>query len=289
MRSPRGRRRSVSVYDLHQHLLPEHVLSGLAARRSPPRLRGRRLDLPGEPPSTLADHALDARLKRLDAAGIDIAVVSLPPTLSLPPDLVDAYHEGIVEVAAAADGRILPLAAGVAGEGFVGSSVPAEVLLDLDRLAPLAAELERKGRFLFVHPGPAHSPERPPWWPAVVDYTAQMQAAYFAWLAGGLGRWPRLPVLFAILAGGAPFQLERLVCRGGDLRPALQPTLFLDTASYGRRALELSFSTFGVASLVFGSDFPVVDPRMGLRAVGSFGDAVTSMLCQENPRRLLAL
>ncbi len=277
------------VYDLHQHLLPEAVLSGLAARRSPPRLRGRRLQLPGEPESEIdpADHALERRLRSLDAAGIDIAVVSLPPTLGLPPDLVDAYHQGMEELAAAAGGRLLPLAAGCARPGFVGSSVPAEALLDLEGLAPLAQELERKQSFLFVHPGPARSPGRPPWWPAVVDYAAQMQAAYFAWLAEGARRWPRLRVLFAILAGGAPFQLERLACRGGDLRPAFHPTLFLDTASYDRRALELCLSTFGVGPLVFGSDLPVVEAAHGLRAVGNFGDAVARMLCQENPRRLL--
>lgn len=121
----------------------------------------------------------------------------------------------------------------------------------------------------------------------MVDYTAQMQAAYFAWLAGGAARWPELRVVFAILAGGAPFQLERFASRGGDIRAALRPTLFLDTASYGRRALELCLATFGVGQLVYGSDFPVIEARPTLQAVRGFGEAVTSMLCQENPSRLL--
>ena len=97
------------------------------------------------------------------------------------------------------------------------------------------------------------------WWTSVVDYTAGMQAAYFAWLGQGRGRWPALRVLFAILAGGAPFQLERLGPRGIDVRSALDPNVFFDVATYGRRALELCIETFGVGQLVYGSDHPVVE------------------------------
>ena len=81
------------------------------------------------------------------------------------------------------------------------------------------AALHATGGFLFVHPVAGSPPaEAPPWWPAVVDYTGQMQRAYFAWLADGLERWPGVNVVFTILAGGGPFQLERLGCRGGDAR-----------------------------------------------------------------------
>ena len=74
------------------------------------------------------------------------------------------------------------------------------------------------GQVLFVHPGPPGAPatDAPPWWTAVVDYTTQMQAAYFAWLDHGVGQHRDLNVVFAVLAGGGPFQLERLRSRGGD-------------------------------------------------------------------------
>jgi predicted TIM-barrel fold metal-dependent hydrolase len=280
----------MAVYDIHQHLLPEAVLRGLAARRSPPCLRGRRLELASEPPSSVdpALHDLDARLRAMDDAGIDVALVSLAPTLGLPADLVEAYHVGILELAAASSGRLLPLAHEAALPGFAGACAAAQALVDLDHLAPLADQLEREGRLLFVHPGPAGQARGPSWWPALVDYTAQMQAAYFAWLAEGVRRWPRLRVVFALLAGGGPFQLERFRSRGGDVRTALRPTLFLDTSSYGRRALELSLATFGVEQLVFGSDFPVLSAEAGLREVRGFGETVALVICQHNPSRLLA-
>ncbi len=281
----------VTAFDVHQHLWPEPLVHALEARQEPPRLRGSLLELVEEGgfEIDLRLHSLEACLARLDRDGIDVAVVSCPPTLGLPPDLLAAYHEGILELVAASTGRLLALATDAVLDGFVGTCVAAQALLDLDALAPLADELERRGGFLFVHPGPSRLPAgTPAWWPAVVGYTAQMQAAYAAWLAGGADRWPRLNVVFAILAGGAPFQLERLASRGIDVRVALQPGVYLDTASYGRRALELCLATFGVGQLVYGSDTPVIDAGPTLQAVRSFGEAVTQMLCEENPARLLA-
>ena len=152
----------------------------------------------------------------------------------------------------------------------------------------LCVELDRRGSLLFVHPGPAPVPPHAPgWWPAVVDYTAQMQAAYAAWLALSSDRWPELRVLFAILAGGAPFQLERLASRGIDSRGVVRPNVFLDTASYGERALDLTLATYGVGQLVYGSDVPVIDSGPTLRSVRSFGQAVADVVCRDNPARLL--
>ena len=94
-----------------------------------------------------------------------------------------------------------------------------------------------------------------------------MQRAYFAWLSGAQEGWSDVAVVFAILAGGAPIQLERLSSRGVDVRSSLHRNVFFDTASYGRRALELCIETFGVEQLVFGTDVPVVDPTPAIRAV----------------------
>ena len=183
----------------------------------------------------------------------------------------------------------MPLAAGPARDGFAGSCLAAAELGDLDRLAPTLDELQRTGRFLFVHPGPAEHPDgAPDWWTAVVVYTAQMQAAYAAWLASGAERWPDLNVVFAILAGGGPFQLERLRSRGVSGREVLHENVYFETSSYGRRALDLCLATFGVSQLCFGSDAPVIDPELTLDAVRGFGDAVTDALCNVNPSRLLA-
>jgi 6-methylsalicylate decarboxylase len=286
--------RPVRSVDVHQHLWPPTFVEALAGRSDPPRLtdRGRRLELAdGAWDADLADHDVDRRLVVLDRDEVDVAVVSLPPTLGVfeLPELVEAYHEGIAEVVAASSGRLVALSAGAVRDGFPGVCVSAlDLADDLDALAPLLREAEASGRFVFVHPGPSRPrPDVPAWWGAVVDYTAQQQAAYARWLAHGAAEFPRLRVVFAILAGGAPIQLERLRSRGWDVRLAQNPNVLLDTASYGRRALELCLATFGIGSLVYGSDFPVVDSHPTAQALGEFGAAVTDAVRRENPSLLL--
>jgi hypothetical protein len=284
--------------DFHQHLWPEAFIAALAQRKRPPRLRGAVLELAREPMGEvdLTVHELDGRVRLLDRDEIDVAVVSLSPALGvhdLPGDeaseLVAAYEEGIVELAAAARGHLVPLAAGPRLDGFAGTCLAAGSLVDLDAVAETLDALDRQGKLLFVHPGPAsEARSRTSWWAEIVDYTAQMQAAYAGWLSDGVGRWPGLKVVFAILAGGWPVQLERLSSRGIETRETLHENVFLDTASYGRRAIGLCLATFGVGQLVYGSDVPVIDSRPTLDAVRSLGDAVSDALCEQNPARLLS-
>jgi hypothetical protein len=282
--------------DVHQHLWPPSFLEALAARTEPPLLSERALRLPGEPDWELnvEAHGLEERLALLDRCELDRAVVSLQPTLGierLPADeaagLVSVWEDGILEVADAASGRIVPLAAGEPRAGFAGLCVSARDLLDLDAIAPRLDALVRAGGLLFVHPGSSLGEGAPEWWTAIVDYTAQMQAAYVTWVASGAERWPELDVVFAIFAGGAPIQIERMTSRGFDERRAMLPRVWFDTATYGRRALDLGMSTFGFDRMLFGSDVPVVDPAPTLNAVRSFGDAVAAAVVSANPDRLL--
>jgi hypothetical protein len=158
-----------------------------------------------------------------------------------------------------------------------------------DRHAALLAEVDAASGVLFVHPEAEGSlpPGRPEWWGWTTGYTAQMQQAYFAWLAGGRERLPAIRVVFSILAGGAPFLLERLSHRGVEVRSALDPGVYFDTATHGRRAIELCIETFGAGQLVYGSDMPVVDPRLTLQAVRGFGDAVARLLQIDTPGGLI--
>jgi hypothetical protein len=285
--------RPMPSFDVHQHLWPEPLIAALSRRTRPPRLRGSVLELEveGRFELDLDQYRLEARVRQLDRDGIEVAVVSLPPTLGLDrlpeeeaASLLDAYDQGILELAQASGGRLRAFAAGRALDGFAGATTAAGALTGLDALAPLLDDLTRRGGVLFVHPGPGGGPPgAPSWWPAVVDYTAQMQAAYAAWIAHGVDRWPELRVIFALLAGGAPFQLERLASRGVDTRTVLRGNVFYETSSYGRRALELCLATFGVGQLVYGSDAPVIDPGATLREIRGFGEAVADALCRDNP------
>lgn len=279
------------TFDVHQHLWPQAVLSALSHRTEPPSLKGRTLELAeGAYEVDPAAHDLDRRLALLDRDGIDVAVVSLQTTMGAEqhPELVEAYHDGIAELVEAGGGRFMAFACGECREGFAGACVSAQGLLD--GIDALAGTLERAEQILFVHPGPAAVPPRgaPPWWPAVVDYTAQMQAAYAAWIADGARRFPELPVVFAILAGGGPFQLERLRSRGFDEPPALNANVYLETSSYGRRALELCLRACGAGHLLYGSDVPIIDPRPTLEALRDLGEDVFDAVTRENPTLLLA-
>lgn len=280
-----------TAYDVHQHLWPPPLLAALRARSEPPCLRGDVLELPsGTWPVNLEAHDPDARVALLDRDEVDVALLSCPPTMELDEQLVDAYHAGIADVVAQSNGRFLAFSYDTVVDGFVGVCVGAPSLLDLDGLGPVCSELERRGGLLFVHPGAERVPDgRPDWWPAVVGYTSQMQAAYAAWLAEGVRRWPGLRILFSILAGGAPIQLERLASRGGlDTRAVLHENVFLDTASYAERSLELALATYGVGQVAYGSDVPVIESTATLRAVRSFGQAVVEAVCSDTPARLLA-
>ncbi len=286
------------TFDIHQHLWPESFLTALRTRTTAPFLSGSELVTPeGSFTVDLVGHEPAGRLALLDRDGIDVAVLSLQPSLgseALPAgereELELAWAEGIAEVVRGSDGRFCAFAPWRVLEGFAGTSVGASAVADHERHAPLLDAVETAGGVLFVHPEAegAQPPGRPEWWSWTAGYTAQMQRAYLAWLAGGPDRWPTLRVVFAILAGGAPIQLERLAHRGIDVRSALEPNVFFDVATYGRRAIELCIETFGVGQLVYGSDTPVVDPRQTLQAVRGFGDAVTTLIQIETPGSLLA-
>jgi 6-methylsalicylate decarboxylase len=246
--------------DVHQHFWPEPVIAALSRRKEPPLLVGGVLELlEGSFEADLSVHDVERRLELLDRHDIEHAVVSFPPTMGFEeaPELAEAYDESILEVSAASGGRLRPLACGAEREGFVGTCVSAE------RLArePHAVT----GSLLFVHPGYATPPPSgmPPWWNAVVQYTAVMAAAYAAWIASSRSD---VPVVFAIMAGGAPFQLERFKSRGETAD--VPPNVYFDTASYGRRVVDLTIEGCGADRIVFGSDAPVMNPGATIEALG---------------------
>ena len=287
----------MTTVDFHQHLWPSAFVQALGERSAPPKLDGAVLTTPeGAFQLDPALHDAEARITALDRDGIDVAVLSLQSTLgieSLPPSERDvlelAWIDGMTGVVSDAGGRFRALAPWRVVPGFAGTSVGASAVLDTERHGALLAEVDAAGGTLFVHPeaeGPV-PPGRPPWWGWTTGYTTQMQHAYFAWLAGGRERLPAVKVVFSILAGGGPFLLERLSQRGVDVRSALDPGVFFDTATHGRRAIELCIETFSVGQLVYGSDTPIVGPQLTLQAVRGFGDAVARLLQIDTPGGLL--
>jgi 6-methylsalicylate decarboxylase len=287
----------MSRYDLHQHLWPEAFVEALRARTRRPLIEKSELITDeGAFAIDLVDHVPERRLEALDRDELDIAVLSLQPSLGLavlPKDerseLEQAWADSVKDVIAASGGRFLAFSPTDVRADFVGVSLGSSTFEDFEGCAPVLDRAAAAGAVVFVHPdggGPAH-PARPPWWEWVTGYPARMQSAYLAWIAIGRERWPTLRVLFAMLGGGGPFQLERLARRGVDVRSALDPNTFFEVSTHGRRAMELCIETFGVDQLAYGSDMPVVDSRPTLDAVRGFGDAVVHVLQSDTPSRLL--
>jgi 6-methylsalicylate decarboxylase len=294
--------------DVHQHLWPEPFLAALARRTSPPVITRRGgawvLRLDGEPDHEIDTTAQDpgARGRALEEDGVQAALLCLSSPLgieALPPDeaepLLGAWHAGVLELGEPFGvwGAVALAGAGPADvdalldAGAAGVSLPACALATpeaIEHVGPLLRALEERDRPLLVHPGPAPANgPRAAWWAPSVSYVAELHAAWHAFAAWGRPALPRLRVVFAALAGGAPLHVERLAGRGGPVAAALHPLTFYDTSSYGPRGVEAVGAVVGIDQLVHGSDRPVLGPPPRLH-LGAAGDHALRVA---NPLRLL--
>ncbi len=278
--------------DIHQHIWTEPLLDALSSRRCLPFVRHTRQGLTvlhsaRERPYVidLASESATARTRLLRADRVDLALISLSSPVGMEalarPEartLIDAHLDGVRALGAhfAAWGPVpidTPEAADVdemLDGGCLGISVPASALTGpdaLSRLAPVLERVQARAVPLFIHPGGETSPggveaslTEPLWWRALTDYVSQMQAAWLTFSACGRREFPRLAVVFAMLAGGAPLLSERLAARGGPAVDLHDPLTFYDTSSYGPGLVEAMARWVGPSQLVYGSDRPVIDP-----------------------------
>jgi 6-methylsalicylate decarboxylase len=277
--------------DVHQHIWTEPFLDALAGRDRLPFVtrsdqaaivhcageQAYAIDLTTENPA--------CRTRLVEDDGLDLALIapSSPIGLeALPGDeareLIAAYLLGI-ESLGSAFGAWGPVALDradpgdvddVLAHGCIGITLPAGALAgpeELDHAEPLIARAAELDAPVFIHPGPGlrratrdASLTEPVWWAAMTDYVAQMQAAWLAFATLGRRRHPRLRVLFALLAGGAPLLSERLAVRGGPPIELRDPATFYETSSFGSGAIEAMSELVGADQLVYGSDRPVVEP-----------------------------
>jgi hypothetical protein len=277
--------------DVHQHLWTEPLLHALERRTRLPFVR-RELGLcmihvAGETPSAidLASEQLERRAALLSRDGVERALIALSSPLGIEAlpraeaqALIDAHLDG-VEALGPRFGAWGPLpldglapedADAVLARGCVGISLPAgafAVPSSIDLLDPVLARLEQLEVPLFIHPGAGLGSRSgecsiadPLWWPALTRYVAQMQAAWLAFGALARRAHPRLRVVFAMLAGGAPLLSERHGARGGPAIDVRDPRSYYDASSYGPVAIEAMARRVGPQQLLYGSDRPVVEP-----------------------------
>ncbi|TWD80283.1 putative TIM-barrel fold metal-dependent hydrolase [Kribbella amoyensis] len=289
------------MIDVHQHLWPAEFVDRLRARPEPPYLDGWTLHTAGEAPYEVdpAAHAVDKRVALEQDAGTSLAAVSLSSPLGVEQvgdqALLDAWHDGALTLpepfrAWASVDLLDPDVAGLEAlfsKGFLGLQLPAQVLGTPSAWAgagELLTAAERANKPILVHPGPAVPPagEVPGWWAPVVDYTNQLQAAWWAWHAyGGRREYPNLRVCFVAAAGLAPVQHERLAARGGRLG-TIDPNLYVDTSSYGPQGVDAVARVLGIDQVVHGTDRPYA----GITELRQ-GAAATAVIRQDNPHRLL--
>jgi hypothetical protein len=115
----------------------------------------------------------------------------------------------------------------------------------------------------------------------MVAYVQQMHQAWFAFKVHGRPRHPRLRVCFAILAGLAPLHGERFAARGGA-RGIVDADAFVETSSYGPRAIDSTVRVLGIDVVVLGSDRPYAPPP-----AAALGQAADHAIRTTNPLRLL--
>ncbi len=301
-------------FDLHQHLWPESFAEALAARSRPPMLRpdgrGWRLILAGEPSCEFvpSDHDPDVRARALERAGLHRAALAPSSPLGIEglhyeesAELLEAWLGGVLELGEPfAVWGALPLvhasrddAQALLDRGAIGITLPAGAFDGPVRRraagtgargagAQRRAAADPSWTGLRRHARPARRPG------IVVARADRLRRAAARRLARvrrlGSPAHPRLRVVFAVLAGGAPLQAERIAARGGPADAMHDPLLFYDTSSYGPRALDGAIRAVGIDALVYGSDAPVVDAPV--RARSGTRPSVAAVLTS-NPARLL--
>ncbi|GAC1435165.1 MAG: hypothetical protein NVSMB51_04010 [Solirubrobacteraceae bacterium] len=280
------------LVDVHQHLWSEALVAALAVRRDVPCVRRASgtttLHLAREAPAPLdlASEAPAARAELIAADGLDRALIALSSPLGIEAlpraeaaPLIDAYLVG----AAALPAQFRPWGPfaldeagpadvdGLLNGGCVGVSIPAGALGEADvwrKLGAVLSRIEERGAALFVHPGPGRgggvawpdSASRPTWWQPLTGYVAEMQAAWLHFVTAGRPEFPRLQVVFAMLAGGAPLLSERLEARDGPAIDLRDPHTWYDSSSYGPAAVGATAARVGARQLLYGSDRPVIEP-----------------------------
>lgn len=271
--------------DCHVHVLP-------------PTYRERLGDMP-IPPGRLADY--EAVMARY---GIDRAVISTGPPGALGGDieLARIANDGIAEIAR--DPRFSGLAtlplpdvdAALAElayaldelrlDGVMLLSNVAGAYLGDPALEPLLAELDRRGAYVFVHPGfpPYALPLAHPVWLYEFPFDTVRALANLVY-TGGLERHRRIRFQIAHLGGAAPMLAHRIASLA-DREPELARESPAGAVEYLRRlyydtgladnapALAATRALTSLDHIVFGSDWPYLalaegdDPAPGLAALG---------------------
>jgi len=252
---------------------------------------------------------LDARLRLMDRAGIDIQVLSAAPQLPYGDDAArtttaaryvnDEYaallasHPDRFRAFAATpmphiDAAIAEIGRAIDELGMVGVTMTTSVL-DRDitdpQFEPVFAELDRRGAILYLHPvgngacSPLVSDHHITWMVGAPfeDTIAAMQLI----TSGYLQRFPNVRIICSHLGGALPMiplrADDHVAWEAPDTpeKPSLAVRrMWYDTVSHCHApALRCAIDSFGADRILLGTDFPYEDGDTFIRAVGYVNDA----------------
>jgi aminocarboxymuconate-semialdehyde decarboxylase len=309
------------VVDAHAHHFPSglHAPARSAADPRWPRLEVNDGGLTGRlmrgadvfRPVTSGTWDVPTRLAAMDAAGVDLQVISpVPVTLSSWADAKDAaeflrsQNDLIAAAAATSGGRLQGLGAVPlqhAGEavaelrrvtselGLAGVEIGTcvgDLELDDPALRPFFAAAQESGVPLFVHPVDGSGATRrsgQPYEFGVGMLTDTALAASALVFGGVLDDFPGLKVALSHGCGAFPWTYPRTAASAmGDPQVTarldrLVRSLWADTLVFDPQHLRLVASRFGADHLMLGSDYPFM--RDSLRAAkATIDDAVTQQV-----------
>lgn len=305
--------------DCHAHWIPAGLARLLAGRSAPPRLQGNVLVTwhARRPVQPLLD--VQARLQgRVQMQLLSLAplfgVDCLPVEEALP--LVRCFNEETAELCRRHPGQFAGLAALPVADtsaavaelqrarslGLRGAALPADAVASrrpAERLRPVFEAADAMRAHLFIHPGPAVPQaerdvraEGTDAWLRHVALDAQARLSECVLTLAGSGfldAYPRVSVQIANLGGTIPFLLERMQnVAADDARIAMRlRRCYVDTASFGARAVALAVDVFGIERVVFGTDCPIFSVENTLAALAPLPRATRRAILEDNPRRLL--
>ena len=315
------------VIDTHTHWFPPAYVDVLRheAERSPEFAREhgrtiRAVSAPGTPGTRL-----DVQIEEMAGAGVDTALVSLPP-----PATTFGDADTAARVAVSANDTLIEAAAEFGMRVRVLASLPLPhleaSLRELDRVASLdevvgvqvlstgkrseatpdrfevvLAEAASRGLPVVLHPAIEPLPAAFADWELMATVGAPMSSTVGALrlvFAGVLDRVPQLSLVVPHLGGALPYLLQRIADFGnGEAQHGIEHYLgsrmYFDTCSYHPPAMRCAVDTVGSGRLVLGSDYPFRGPaRRAVDDVRDFfaGDvAATAAVLGGNAQALFSL
>jgi aminocarboxymuconate-semialdehyde decarboxylase len=326
----------MTVIDIHTHMIPQAWLDLLTSDGGDYELKQTRagqtaIHLAGAPFVTLMPEMFDyaLRFKAMDAAGVDMAVLSLTgpnvfwgtgeTSLKAARIANTAYAEAqkqypdrirfVASIPWEYPDDALAELARARADGALGVAALANIrgrdLID-PLFAPVWAEIDRQELPVFVHPTiPPGGREM-----RLDEYSLATPIGFMVdttlafarlILSGFLDRYPRLKLIAPHGGGTLPYLSGRLdrcyetipACRAAikELPSAHLRRIFYDTVVYEPRALAMCVETGGADNVLYGTDFPhnVGDMKGILALVRDLPADAAKKVAGENAKRIFRI